>query len=249
MNASELGKICEPNLFERPKKLDNLLREFNVLPSLEKTPTKTQLLKLSQFDYKLLGQLSKKCIDSNSLKFNSTELLDTFNQHLKSANPANDFESLSPKVNSLINRLRGKEMEAPILAFINKTSRKFHFHNSDRIQQHNHNDSFVIRGRVDGIDTRKSCIIEIKSRGDFARVLKKSTIKHYDRVQCMSYMKLFNAEYCLLVECGTNGKHEIKQTLMKFDRDEFDEYMKRVERFLQFLNSFKYVNFMSQIKS
>ena len=75
-------------------------------------------------------------------------------------------------------------------------------------------EEFKLSGKIDGFDEDGECVIEIKNR-----VKQIVEVPHYDMIQCIVYMKLTNAEKCLLVERFPDKT--IRQTLLVWNDDEY----------------------------
>ena len=78
--------------------------------------------------------------------------------------------------------------------------------------------NFEINGIVDGIDTKNSCILEIKTRNS-------KNVNYYmptesDQLQGLAYMDIFNCEDCLFAICDAHG--QLYFNFFKLDEEEFN---------------------------
>lgn len=76
---------------------------------------------------------------------------------------------------------------------------------------------YIIKGRVDGIDTQSNTLIEIKTRSKVDHT--SNTMELRDRIQCLAYMKLTSYSSAFLVENDSNG--ELRLFRIEYDEIEF----------------------------
>ena len=104
---------------------------------------------------------------------------------------------------------------------------------------------FRLCGIIDGIDTEKKTLIEVKTR-NFIDVHKR-TINLKDKLQCLAYLKLTGCERCLLVESGPKGQQT--KFYIDWDESEFEErIVDRLRRFVSKYRSMKESEFRIRIR-
>jgi hypothetical protein len=93
---------------------------------------------------------------------------------------------------------------------------------------------FCISGIVDGISADKKQILEIKTKRGLNH--HQQTITPKERKQALAYMKMHNANSCLFVEVGPDGR--VKKTEIKWDEREFDkEIVTKLNKFCSYARS------------
>jgi hypothetical protein len=217
-----------------------------VKPSFTKVKTP-----ISEADYNVLKKLVYQSIDLEQLTFNDSQVIRAFNQHLSKKSklgvlqPGADeaiepeqemhqFKEFYPRAYSFLAKLRGGKLEKSVFDYIklNYSSLVPNLEKPGVTNSYIHNGVFDIRGRVDGIDLSRRTLVEIKTRNKFSFSL--NTMLDSDQVQVQVYMKMFGCTSCLFVECGPSGRRSLKETLVKYDEEQFNEYMSRVQRFCEF---------------
>jgi hypothetical protein len=98
------------------------------------------------------------------------------------------------------------------------------------------NYNYYLGGKVDGITSDKSTIIEVKNRVN--RLF--NTIKDYENVQIHAYMKILNINKVHLIECLKNDqcKYNILPTSYNedfFNKEIMDNFIKFIDFFERFL--------------
>jgi hypothetical protein len=250
--ASDLGNICDPNLFTNEPKLFSLLKWHNLSNTSDfKFPRKQNKLasslakqaKFSPIDQAALAKFINQTVDKQKLTFNDADAIRLYMKDSLGGLDSDDFDVADPdqvvrkfkerskSAYAYLTRYRGRLLEKPILSYIKSRSANnlFNFKKHGFVPDYNHNDLFTVKGRVDGMDLERRMLVEIKTRWNFS--LNKNTVSLADHVQVLVYMKLFDCSSCLFVECGPNGRQGLKETMIKYDAEQFEEYMHRVERF------------------
>ena len=146
------------------------------------------------------------------------------------------FKARYPKAYQRLTMYRGIKLEKYVFSYVVNLYAHWHmfeFVKHGKILKFD-NGSFEVVGKVDGLDKSRATLLEIKTRSNLES---ESEIPLKDRVQVMFYMRMLNLRYCVLVECGPNGKESIRTRMIKYDKDECDEYVDRVAKFTQFANS------------
>jgi hypothetical protein len=272
--ASHVGHICDANLFNNEPKLVSLLRRHN-FPVHSNLKVKHEPRKfassLTQSDREALAKFTNQTADLNELTFSDVHVIRLFKQHLRLKNKLSElvsdefertfanedeevrqFRDKHPTAYFYLTKYRGNLLEKSIFSHIksrSSSSKLFNFEKHRLTKELNHDDLFRVTGRIDGVDDGRKMLIEIKTRSSLD--LNKSTVSMIDHVQVLVYMKMFDCASCLFVECGPNGRSSLKETLIKFHQEQFEEYMNRVERFCKLGSSFDLdsVNVLRQLKN
>ena len=102
-------------------------------------------------------------------------------------------------------------------------------------------ENFFLKGRPDGVDQSSQSVIEIKSK---SRSLHRI---NSDRIQCMAYLKLTNAEKCFLVMAEPNSAHSILK--FKFVPEEFEsQVVAKIDHFVHKCRNLSPSDFLKMIK-
>ena len=92
-------------------------------------------------------------------------------------------------------------------------------------------DGWILQGCIDGMIDDKT-IVECKNRAshwfDYMPL--------YERVQCFTYMWLFDKKECIMIEKVGRGNDEIRTKTVKWDQDEWDEITELIKRFTEIYN-------------
>ena len=97
------------------------------------------------------------------------------------------------------------------------------------------NYNYYLGGKVDGITSDKSAIIEVKNRVN--RLF--YTIKDYENVQIHAYMKILDIDTVHLIECLKNDQCKYNILPMTFNKEFFDkEIMNNFIKFIDFFERF-----------
>ena len=122
----------------------------------------------------------------------------------------------SKYIDKRVGMIRGKKLELNILK---RTNEELNL-NFDKKTKRKLKDygNFEINGIVDGIDTKNSCILEIKTRNS-------KNVNYYmptesDQLQGLAYMDIFNCEDCLFAICDAHG--QLYFNFFKLDEEEFN---------------------------
>ena len=122
------------------------------------------------------------------------------------------FEQYKSLAYEFISKERGTQLEKRVIENINQKE-KMNFIQKKSLLKKSFN-FFRMCGVIDGIDSEKRILIEIKTRNHLKRRME--NVSSIERIQCMCYMNLTGCKQCYLVESGRDGSYN----LFEMDYDE-----------------------------
>jgi hypothetical protein len=157
----------------------------------------------------------EKAFHGGCVKFDD-ELTKNNVKELLSFNAVETKTSTSKYIDKRVGMIRGKKLELNILKRTNEElSLNFDKKTKRKLKDYG---NFEINGIVDGIDTKNSCILEIKTRNS-------KNVNYYmptesDQLQGLAYMDIFNCKDCLFAICDAHG--QLYFNFFKLDEEEFN---------------------------
>lgn len=208
--------------------------EFNDQKVIEKVTKKITESFLNELDDDSNETKIIKNMDFSLLENKSNFKLDyDLEISVKQAQMTN-LENYTNLVKTSIYMERGNLFESPVIEKINQEHGYKFVQNKELIKKEF--DCFAIQGIVDGIDTERKMIIEVKTRNELFK--NKSWTYKRERLQCLCYMKLTGCTGCILVECGPNG--EIVMNNIEWDSDEFQTEI--VDKLTEFVTKYREIS-------
>lgn len=139
------------------------------------------------------------------------------------------IERYNKTLSNVISRERGKMFEKPLIEQLNKEE-GWNFCKDSRLKQKDYDGLFSISGFVDGIDTERNWLIEIKTK-DKLEENSPNMITLNERLQCICYMNMTGCSKCILVESGPSSYRRI--TEIDYNENEFEEkILKKLNEFV-----------------
>ena len=197
---------------------------------------------IDETSYKLAAE--KNIQDQLSLK---TEpfLIEEANQLKKNIVSSKIADNLGKQrflqVNRYIATTRGKKLEPLILNKINMDTNKQFVANKQT--KYCSFGSFKISGIIDGIDETNGTLLEIKTRKKLDSDV--NTITYREKIQALSYIKIFNCKSCLFVECGPDGVFKVQH--VEWDELEFQKCVKKLRAFTHFARNLTRRDFLNML--
>lgn len=242
--VTEIPVICGMNPYENIKKtivkhwkmLDQEMYNYMIESGFDK-PLTNNNEKIDYYTKKYnlssLTEDAKTCSSSTNAKELQTSKKNIISKIESDNNiPINEKEDLKKQIDSLVYTGYGIKKESDAINIYIKQSGINVIENQKCVRKlfiTSGNVSWYVIGKVDGLTEDGTTIIEIKNR---TKNLFK-TIVDYEKIQMMTYMKLFRKQKCNLVECLDKKINVIE---LQYD----DKFWNMIDIHLQ-----KYVKFMT----
>ena len=103
-----------------------------------------------------------------------------------------------------------------------------------------------MRGKIDGINVEAKCIVEIKTRNK-SLDMRKESITQKEKLQALTYMKLFDCEECWIVEADKDAKQKINK--ITWSMVEFEQkILKKLNGFCEYARALNEQEFIQLLK-
>lgn len=250
ISVTELPVICGMNPYENIKKiivkhwksLDLEMYNFMLEAGFNK-PLTNNNEKIEHYTkkYKLntLAEDAKNCSSSTNAKDLQQSKNDIISKIESDINiPAGEKEDLKKQIDSLVYTRYGSKKESDAMDIYSETYEVKVISKQKCIRKlfsTGGNVSWYIIGKLDGITEDGNTIVEIKNR---TKALFKMVVD-YEKVQMMTYMKLFQKQKCNLVECLDSQKGKILNVIeLKYDENFWNIIDLSLTKYIKFIANF-----------